>query len=329
MWSVASVCLLLAACSPVLLYGDDAPQAQVEPERGGASPQTTAGAPTVEAPGAVAQGTVPQATISVRSVDCGRCFELTARGLEGTPPYRFEWEDGSAEPLRRVCAEAGSREVSLIVEDATAARSLAYRAQLEADADAACATDTPPDPTALLCLMNASFDGTPAVNVGVPTSMFDATPWNSCSGAAGSGSAAGNTPEVIDAIFAQVAPTDGDTLLGLLGGEQVSQTLCEAPEAGTTLYVELDLGCLDDGANGMAQGPVALEIWGGLTVDCSQRQLLWTSPALRPGLTHYCAALTPSEPIDQLTLRAPVEASTGLPAGYVLVDHLVPVDRCP
>jgi hypothetical protein len=346
-WLVASVCVLGVACEPVLLKGEAgagsiAPATAVSAGAGRADGgQRQPGAIAAASPGDVTAGNsadsgapsapnaptanddrLPTVRVTVKSSDCGRCFELTASAIGGLPPYQFEWEDGSQGPQRHACVAAGQLEVSVVAQDANALRASSSLTVLAADGgDAGCPV---PPPTAKLCLMNPSFEGTPAVNV---AQNFDCPPWNACGP-----DPASNTPDIGNDTLSPLAsalsapkPVDGKTYLGLAFGEQVSQTLCEAVPGGTELSLQFDLArfelAQDDPAN------VFLEIWGGVAADCSQRQLLWASPALKPGWTRYCAPLQPSAYMDQITLRGNADA-TPLPE-YVLVDNLVPVDQCP
>src|SRR5512139_836281 len=166
MRSVALACLLLVACSPVLLYGDQEPHGQAVPP-----PDTDAAAASVAGAGAAAlvptsATAAPNASIAVKPTDCGRCFELVASGTGGVPPYRYQWDDGSQNARRRVCTDQKGLLLALIVEDSAAARSSALITRLEADPDAGCA----PAPAAAtkLCIQNPSFEGTPAANLGNP-----------------------------------------------------------------------------------------------------------------------------------------------------------------
>jgi len=341
-WVAPVYLLFAAACGPVLLFGGEAserPPAHGPEADGGVSDAFAPGAHSMASGaggaseaghggGAVAgaqpsQAGGPSARISVKPADCGRCFELTAEGLGGVPPYRFEWDDGSLGQLRRVCPEGRALEVSLIVEDASSARSTAYRTSLAPDEDAACGA-----PPAQLCMTNPSFEGTPAVNLGVPE-LFDAAPWSTCADPG-----AANTPDIGDETAAQTgiaAPkaTEGKTFLALGPGEQVSQRLCESVVGGTELYMQFDAQRFDVGAGGSTDMHGFLEIWGGIAADCSRRQLLWASTAqLEVGWNSYCVRLKTTEFMDQITLRARGDAAQ-LPRAWVLVDNLVPVDACP
>jgi hypothetical protein len=105
--------------------------------------------------------------------------------------------------------------------------------------------------------------------------------------------------------------------------EPVSQALCATLLAGTTYGLKLDLASLVDTTNGGS--PVVLEIWGA-TGSCAQGELLWTSATPMPSWQSYCATLTPTRDTTYLTLVP--RFSTGL-GSALLLDHLVPVARCP
>jgi hypothetical protein len=335
MRSVTALCVLLVGCGPVLLFGDQTPgQGALPPP---ASPDSgiahgSAGATaSAGAPASTSDAAGPRALIAVTSFDCGRCFDVVASGTGGLPPYRFEWDDGSQNPQRRVCADAIAVPVTVIVEDATSARSAPDVTLLESEADAGCAP--PQEPVEKLCVMNPSFEGTPSVNVGVPQT-FDAPPWSACVDAAAMAAGASNTPDIANDTFLQTPisapkPIDGNTYLALGPGEQASQALCSILPAGTASSFQLDLTRVNLNPGGVPDvGTTFLEIWGGLVTDCSQRQLLWASPALDVGWKRYCVKLKPLELLDQITLRASSDMLASATA-YLLVDNLVTVDDCP
>ena len=332
---LACACLLLAACGPVLLVGDAPPAGSSAEPRTQQDAATTvvvglpdAGPAAAAAGGNAAApqgrgGSMPRALLSVMPVDCGRCFDLMADATGGTPPYQYQWDDGTRNQSRRVCVEAQRRDVSVsvIVQDAEAVRSPPSITVLAAeDADAAC----PPEaPTRRLCLMNPSFEGTPAINVG---QNFDAMPWSTCN----NDSSTSNTPDIgsdVSVIFGNAPKVqDGASYVALGQGEQVSQPLCEDVPGGAMLNLQLDVMRVDIAPGDPTK--VFLELWGGIAADCSQRQLLWASPALGSTWTRYCVRLKPVDYMNQLTLRSNTDVTTLAPE-YLVVDHLVPVDQCP
>jgi hypothetical protein len=70
-----------------------------------------------------------------------------------------------------------------------------------------------------------------------------------------------------------------------------------------------------------------LQIWGGSSLDCSQREVLWASPALSTNWTTFCVPLHPNEFMDLITLRA--ESRPDIVINYLAVDNLEAVDACP
>jgi hypothetical protein len=333
--AVACASLLLAACGPVLLTGDADPHGKsqtsgtgVNAVMGEMTAQSSGNGGTSAQPGlAVAQprdGAAPRALLSVTPSGCGRCFDLVASAVSGVPPYQYQWEDGSRSPTRRVCAVGQAREVTVtvVVQDAAATRSAPNVTVLAPeDVDAAC------EPTVMpahrLCIMNPSFEGTPAINVG---QNFDAVPWNACS----NDPSVSNTPDIANDALGAIANApkvqDGATYLSLGQGEQVSQALCEDVQGGELLSLQLDASRLDLAPGDMTE--VFLEVWGGIAADCSQRQLLWASPKLPSSWTRYCINMKPTQYMNQITLRAKTNVASLAPE-YLVLDHLVPVDHCP
>jgi hypothetical protein len=333
----AALSLLLVGCGPVML-GED-----IRTHDGGNAnvvdrDSVEAAVPAVDTAGddrdAAFATASPRPSVSVsvnvKAIDCGRCFELQAEGSGGRPPYEFAWEDGSRRATRRVCVENAALSLSVIASDAAAARSAPQVIRLEGLSAAACPGPMPPPaatPPALICLENPSFEGTPVANLGQPDA-FDAPPWITCAGASSS-----NTPDIINEnetlsqTYAMLPkPTDGLTFLSLGEGEQVSQPFCTTVEAGAALSLQLDLARVEVQGVTSTAAQVFLEIWGGLAVDCSQRELLWASPALKTGWKPYCVTLHPHSFMNQITLRA--NSDMTLPA-YLIVDNLKPMDKCP
>lgn len=333
-------CLLLAACDPVLLVADsDKPRGAgaqqapglrsedsaaagaLEPDAGPASP-TDSGTAEAAPSASDASDESLEVQLTVKAVDCGSCFDLAASPKGGVPPFRYEWDDGSNSPNRRVCVGSIDLSVWVVVQDATGARSNAHSALLQTDNGdvSPCGPSTRPSQ---MCLTNPSFEGTPAINTG---GNFDASPWSTCIDAAAD--PVPNTPDIASngldwtAVVAPL-PRDGETYLALNTSEQASQELCEPLTARSTTKLRLDAMRLDLGGAAMF-----LQIWGGLASSCSQRQLLWVSPALNTSWETYCVTLEPREYMDLLTLRAQTPMPT-LAASFMLVDNLLPVDECP
>jgi hypothetical protein len=292
------------------------------------------GAPAVDASNSPEEvGTRPIVSVGIKPTDCGMCFELHAEGVGGRPPYEFEWEDGSRGADHRVCVTGKNLLVHVLARDAAASSSERQAVQLDRPDDAGCPQPTDPmntpdpSPPARICLQNLSFDGTPAPNLG-QDQIFDAKPWNVCANLA-----TANTPDIGNDSIAQTpgvpAPTSGPTFLGLAEGEQVSQAFCSPIADSVPLSFELDLSRINlNGGLAPETEQVFLEIYGGLSVDCSQRELLWASKAIKVGWQTECATIRPRAFMTQLTLRANTDMT--LPSvAYLLVDSLKPVDRCP
>jgi hypothetical protein len=326
MWR-AVLCLFVSSCGPVML-GD---------EPGMSAGSSSEVVPTHDAsvpmePASVRDANVvPQVSVRIKSIDCGKCFDLEAQAWGGQPPYEFEWSDGTIRAQRTVCLANADLTLSVTARDATASRSEPQAVRLERAVDIDC-----PKPMVLpappvrpkLCLENLSFEGTPAANFG-QDQAFDAPPWSACTNPM-----ATNTPDVGNNTVAQTLgtipePTDGLTFLALGEGEQVSQPFCGPIPDDTPMSVELDLARLNIGAGIVPETEqVFLEVWGGLSVNCSRRELLWASPPLQTGWQHYCMTLRIRSFMTQLTLRTNSDMTLPTPA-YLLVDNLKPVDGCP
>jgi len=338
----AALGLLLLGCGPVMLGEDVRPHDSgtrthaVQGDAADADSATIAVDAGEENLGTAAATSSARPTVSVqvKPIECGRCFELQAEGAGGQPPYEYEWENGSLQAKRRVCVENAELSLSVIARDATSARSAEQSIRLKGLAHAECPEPPPPTaatPPALVCLENTSFEGTPAANLGQPEA-FDARPWSACTNPS-TGSTA-NTPDIANETIPQMIvtvpkATDGLTYLALGEGEQVSQPFCNTIDAEASLSLALDLARID-----LAEGivpeteQVFLEIWGGLAVDCSQRELLWASEALKVGWKRFCVTLHPHSFMNQITLRANADMTLASPA-YLIVDNLKPMDSCP
>jgi hypothetical protein len=269
----------------------------------------------------------PRVEVSLsRAGGCDTCFSLVAGGVGGRAPYTYEWEDGSRNAERTVCPGAEPQPLSVVVRDADDHRSLPHVTRLDAD-DASCPLPPPRPPG--LCLDNPSFEGTPGINTNIAP-MFEAAPWSACMIPA---AATGNTPDVGSDTLAQmvaVAPkaTAGATYLGLLENEQASQRLCRPLTGGSQVSFTVDLSRVYIGGGVPDTEPGFLEIHGGVANDCSQRELLWASPALATQWESFCVTLRPQQFMDNLTLRSRSDNSLGTPI-YLTVDNIVPVDDCP
>jgi hypothetical protein len=329
-------CVWLAACEPVLLEGDATEPRSTDHHH---TPSGAAGFPnasddvlatgghgepgsTMESSAGTAGSNVaPEIQLIIKSSDCGACFELLAQGTGGVPPYRYLWEDRSTSPSRQVCVGTSGQKVSVFAEDQDGVRSRPREADLQTlDSEGCSAGQTQSG----VCLRNLSFEGTATINTG---GLFDATPWSDCVDVANAGVA--NTPDIASNTLDPVTgiappPRDGDTYLAMTNGEQASQQLCAALVAQTEGSLRLDAMRFDLG------GPdTYLQVWGGQSASCSQRQLLWVSPALSTTWESHCITLRFSEFTDLLTFRAIAADPNTMFPSYIAVDNLVPVDRCP
>jgi hypothetical protein len=335
MWVAAGCLLLLLGCGPVLL-GEELPGGQAGAggdASGPAGASASQDASTTSGSSGGPAAGQPVVSVRIHSVDCGKCFELHAQAAEGQPPYTFEWEDGSRSAERRVCIEGGDETLWVLVQDASDTRSSRHTISLASAADADCATPAEPDAGTdagtprMLCLDNPSFEGAPT-DVFAGGVGFDAPPWTACTNPTTT-----NMPAIGNDVTSQTGsvppPTDGATYLGLGEGQQVSQALCRDVTGGETLHLAVDLARVELGGNLVPQTEkVFLEIHGGLSVDCSQNELIWASPELRPGWQHFCVTLRPQSFTTQITLRANSDMSLPSPV-YLLVDNLQPVASCP
>jgi hypothetical protein len=327
---MAVLCLLLLGCGPVLL-GEEHGHARDAGSKVDAAAVTDADADAGADVNldAAATGSAPLlVAVSVRPLDCGKCFDLSANAASGRPPYAFEWEDGSLGTKRLVCVDDAALTLSVIAHDSAGARSAKHTVRLESPGDASCPMPPPdPPPAPKLCLENPSFEGTAAPNLG-QANAFDAPPWSTCTTPAVSNMPAIADENIAPNVVTVPMPVHGSTFLALGEGDQVSQPFCAAIRDGAALSVELDLSRIDVGTGIVPQTEqVFLEIWGGLAVDCSVHELLWASPALKVGWKRFCVTLRPPAFVTQLTLRANTDKTLASSA-YLLVDNLKPVDGC-
>lgn len=352
MWR-AVVCLLLASCGPVHLGIEEGAQTAGsagepglgrEPSgRGDADAATDTDTdmdvtppaePSTPAGASGDMGSIPAVTVRITLLDCGRCFELQAAGSGGQPPYDYQWNDGTLGSQRVICVQGSDLSLSVVARDATAKHSKPYDIRLQRASGDVCPDQViPTQPEAAqLCLRNGSFEGTPGVNFG-QAEPFDAAPWSTCTNPSDS-SATSNTPDIGDDSLAQTlgpipAPTEGKTFIALGEGEQVSQAFCSPLPDDAPVSFAIDLTRINIGAGIVPETEqVFLEVWGGLSVDCSRRDLLWASPALAVGWQRFCITFKSRSFITQLTLRANSDMSLPTPV-YLLADNLRAVDSCP
>jgi hypothetical protein len=329
--------LLLVGCGSVRL-GEE-PQGYVEPD----VEVDVGGASVLDAGRAVSELRVV-VTVSAPDAGCSSCVELTAAPAMGTPPYTFEWEDGSKLARRDVCAPLSQDAFAVTVRDAVGRTSVPHAVRVDlptlgcADASAVAARDAsapsvpdasaPPVSAPLLCLANPSFEGKPAYNPGVPV-QFDAPPWSDCTRPSRF-----NTPDILDESVRQFlvplpAPTDGKTYLGLREGNQASQALCAPIRGGEQRSFRIDARKLDLSSVPFANSEgVFLSIFGGISATCELTERVWISPKLNPMWQTFCVTIAPQQLMDQLTLQA-VSDGTLLTLVSLNADHIVPVSSCP
>lgn len=259
-------------------------------------------------------------TIAVPDAGCTPCVELTAAGSRGTPPYRFEWDDGSTEAHRSVCAPVSQDTFTVIARDARGRSSAPHPLRVDLR-DKVC-----PQPK-VLCLENPSFEGTPQLNTG---GVFDARPWSDCTNPARP-----NLPNVTNDTIQQWVtklpdPTNGETYLALQEAMQVSQPLCAPIASGEQRAFRIDARKLDISSATLDNSEqIFLSVWGGESASCATQNLLWASPALgSAGWQSFCVTIAPSQYVDRLILKAITDQSQ-LATSVLIADNIVPVPSCP
>jgi len=316
-------CLALMGCGAVRL-GDEASLDEVDDAPDGARDARSDGSSRD------AGTSAPLAVVSVTwPGDCSDCAELRVDGVGGQPPYHVEWGDGSRSLKRQLCGDELALPQSVVVTDAVGTPSPPHTTKLSLGASGCSVEQEPPVvASALLCLQNPSFEGTPSFNSGVPT-MFDALPWSVCTNPS-----VANTPVIANESVGQgivspiPQPTDGLTWLGLAEDEQVSQPLCRAMSAGSELSFQIDLRHLYVGANVVPDTEASfLEIWGGNASDCARGQLLWASPKLASDWKTFCVTVRAEQSFDNLILVSQSDKSQAATT-YLVVDNIVPVESC-
>lgn len=258
---------------------------------------------------------------------CDECADVLVQGAGGTPPYSVEWADGLRMADRRICPDVVARTLAVAVVDATGVRSVPHVTKL-LPVDAGCPSAAPPvteEPP--ICLLNPSFEGTPAWNPGLPT-VFEAPPWSVCTNPSRN-----NTPEIASdgsaQGFATNVPkaTNGETWLGLADGEQASQALCRGQPAGSKVSFTIDLRRLYLAGVNPDNEASYLEIWGGIAATCTATEMLWASPKLDTNWNTYCVPLAPKQYFDNLVFLAKSDPSTT--AGtYLIADNIATVESC-
>ncbi|MEY4512893.1 MAG: hypothetical protein RLZZ450_5015 [Pseudomonadota bacterium] len=271
--------------------------------------------------------TGPVAVVTIHWPEgCDDCADVLVQGAGGAAPYTVEWADGLRTAERRICPDVMARTLAVAVTDATGVRSVPHVTKL-LPVDASCPADPPAPDWKPLCLLNPSFEGTPAFNSGLPT-VFDAAPWSVCTNPS-----RGNTPEIASDGSAQGFATNvpkataGETWLGLADGEQASQPLCRGVAAGSQHSFQIDLRRLYLAGVTPDNEPSYLEIWGGIGATCTANERLWASPKLDTTWNTYCVTLEPRDYFDNLVLLAKSDPSTNATT-YLIVDNIVTVESC-
>lgn len=253
---------------------------------------------------------------------CSPCYTLEARIARGLA-VTTRWDDGSRELARRVCPVRAAEPYTLT---ATAAAGTETTHTIELGPRESCQAQDGVNgaDAALLCLENGSFEG--PVSIPTPGMTFDAGAWRTCG--------LGNAPALLNrTVSAPLAPlpepTDGQTFLGLLEGQGVSQALCEPLHAGERRSFEISLSRLGINAGLAPETEAAyLEVYGGTATACAKGTLLYATSALPAEWGRYCITVQPGQFVDMLTLQAAGDGSLAS-AIYVLADNLVPVAACP
>jgi hypothetical protein len=257
--------------------------------------------------------------LTLVTVAChGECADVQAVATHGYPPYTFRWEDGSSDPMRRLCPTV-SATYSVVATDNGSSTGEFARAPQTASAEVK--TQVSDCSSSNLCIQNPSFEGTAVYNLG----SFDAPPWKPC----GVG-----TPDIWNETqsFLGAAPgpkpSAGKTYLAMYHlaannyFESVSQPLCAPLLAGKAYSVKLDLmwqtaGAVFDAVPGMLELKASSDA-------CGDGQSLWKSPVAPAQWQTYCVTFTPDQAYTYLTLTGAASAVTD----GVYVDNMVPVANC-
>jgi hypothetical protein len=335
------VTLATLACALACSSGPAGESAFTSAGSGGSDPGSGGGSGSGSGPGGVGGGIgVPDAggsaplnvriqrqglVVDIVTIACGEtCAEVEAVVMGGYKPYSFTWEDGSTNPVRRICPSALT-EYEVSVTDAGAGSGEFPRPPQTVKARVSsevleCPPDAgPPDtgvPPTGLCVDNPSFEGTPGLT---EFTGFTAPPWVICDPP--------GSPDIRNDAIGWSAPgqlpTHGATYLEILWlgaawRETLSAPLCAPLVSGREYSFKIDLSW-----QGWVEGASAgrLEIWAS-SASCGEEQLLWTSPRLPQTWQNYCVTFTAQQAFTHLQLK-PTEQRTG-----VLADNIVPVARC-
>lgn len=272
--------------------------------------------------------------IELVTLSCdGECAEVEAVASGGFPPYRFRWDDDSTAAARRLCADATTVFTVEVEDTAIDLEEFQYEAQHASAAVTAevigCDEPDGGAPPGELCLENPSIEGTPGTPLFTP---FDATPWDACPQSAAIHTSIGN--ETVAPPEGLLAPTDGASYgviaqdSGFGGRGVLAQSLCAPIEPGSSVSFFVDLARIPMQYETEAEVAV-VEVRGG-GARCAEEQSLWTSPPLTGEWTTHCVTLTPAQRVESLSFNLYGDGGElFLGLATVMIDNIVPVDRCP
>jgi hypothetical protein len=259
--------------------------------------------------------------ISLVTLSCSEeCAEVHAVARGGNPPYAFSWHDDVNTSARSLCPDDDTKYTVEVTDTPDLEGEFSYPGAMALASVTAEVLDCP-GKDGSMCIGNASFEGTPGINLGF--AGFDLPPWKGCSG----------TPDIWDenqrkVPLASVAPptaSAGATYIAMYNidnnPEWFSQELCAAVAPGTTHSLKIDLAFESNGAYGNTPAG-QVQVFGG-TASCGTEQLLWTSPtpAGRVWETH-CFTFTSEAGFTHLSLKPHGDETA------IFVDNLRSVPAC-
>jgi hypothetical protein len=271
--------------------------------------------------------------ITIVTLSCdAECAQIEAVASGGNPPYAFAWDDGSTEPVRRVCPEASGALSVSATDTGIESDEFVYEvhtARTVVTARVVDCSDAGVDGGAL-CLDNPSIEGTP----GLPLlSVFDAAPWDACVATGAGHVYAGN--DALNGGNVMLLPAQDGLTYGVVsqdsgfgGRGTLAQGLCAPIEAGAQVSFLVDLARAPKTGTVDAEQAV-LEVRGG-AAPCAEQESLWLSAPLDDAWTTHCVTLRPGARVESLAFTLygdGGELFTGLAS--VMIDHIVPVDACP
>jgi hypothetical protein len=262
------------------------------------------------------------AITDIRTLCSRPCARVTVIPSGGVAPYLLRWSDGSTESERSLCPTVDS------VWRVSVMDSAGHRVERALPASAPTCTSA-----SSLCIENPSLEGNPVFGIAwFSANVWNAAGWDDCD--ATNQDATPSMPHVVspastlDDRHPFPAATDGSSYFYLEANarqhQYVGQHLCESLRAGVDYALQLDLASAPTNSQAALLGPAQLELYASPDA-CTRGELLWTSPLLGQTWQTYCVVLHPSRDAPALVLNplGPMGSAA------VLVDHLVPVDRCP